>query len=153
MLVCAGVYSHEHLVDEDEYDALTARPPGKRSSMKQYQNSDCATTSGSEIKHQTVRLGWVLRTQQCTRQNTQIASLTTQLSQTSLPSFIRITAGAAANYRCLSIKTSSLYSQEGWLTDGPRCSSLCHSSIMSVASRKYFVSLLSRSRTRPPQCL
>ena len=38
-------------------------------------------------------------------------------------------------------------SQEGWLTEGPRWSGLCHSSIMSVASRRYFVPSLSRSRT------
>ena len=41
----------------------SAGPLGKRSSVKQYQNSNCATTCGSNIKHPTVKFGWVLRTQ------------------------------------------------------------------------------------------
>ena len=40
--------------DEAEGDALTAWPPGMRSSVKQHQDSYCAT---SHIKHQAVRLG------------------------------------------------------------------------------------------------
>ena len=43
--------------DEDEDDALTAGPPGRRSSVRQYQNSYCTTTCASDIKHQAVRLG------------------------------------------------------------------------------------------------
>ena len=74
---------------EDEDDALSAGPPSKRSSVRQYQNSHRATTCGSGIKHQGVRLGAedaTVNINKAPNKTHKLRGLTIQLSQTSLPS-------------------------------------------------------------------
>ena len=109
--------------DEDEDEALTAGPHGKRSSVRQDQNSDCTTICGSDKNHQDVRLGpedSTVNINKASDKTYKLRRLTIHLSQTSLPSSTRITAGAAVYYCFPSIRNTSLCSQEGWLTEGPR---------------------------------
>ena len=129
-------------------DGLTAEPPGKRSSMGREQNVNWRAICGTNFKFQSIGfdlVGW-----NCPHHRWKY-SKQNKTQDTNCPEasqfFFHIDNGATVCHRWRSIKTTSPWSEDGRLTGGTPWSCCCHASIKSVASRRYLISLLSRSGT------